>query len=422
MLNRIEMTERAADLRGWWMEWWPALRLGLGISIAFRVLITAWMMLVWELLGERMGLTIDSHNRLDMAADLPRLGSSLTDVSWGVWRRWDAVHYMQIALDGYQLRFPGESVFAPLTALCIRIIDRVLPGTIDLAALVYGVVVFGLVLALALRLAREYLPERGARKTITLIVISPLSYVLVASYSDGLFLLLALLFFYAAHKRRWWVVALAGFLASLTRLQGAALVGVALVILLFDDPEIRAQPWPRRLLEALRQGWMVLFIPLGGLAFYFWREAFGFPPLSVVYETVSNRTFSLPWFALWSNIQFIVRHPGPGLFRLDSLLTLIIPVLLILMVRQRPLRKAGLITYAAGYYIVFLCYLLYDAHYNVRYSESFARYALAFFPVTFMLANGLANLPGRLALSLEALSVALLLFYSGAVSLGFGAY
>ncbi|MCC6905105.1 MAG: hypothetical protein IT326_04620, partial [Anaerolineae bacterium] len=124
------------------------------------------MMLVWQLLSRYLGLYLDSHNQ--RTTTLPVLADGIFDVMLAVWRRWDVSHYLQIAYRGYELDSPMQSVFAPLTAWCIRVLDRVIPGPVDVAGLVYGTLVFGLVIAVASRLARLYVGEAGAREVVIL--------------------------------------------------------------------------------------------------------------------------------------------------------------------------------------------------------------------------------------------------------------
>ena len=63
-----------------------------------------------------------------------------------------------------------------------------------------------------------------ARRTVTLLSLSPMSFFLFAAYSEGAFLLCAAGCFYMLRQQRWWQAGLWGLLAAATRPPGAVLV------------------------------------------------------------------------------------------------------------------------------------------------------------------------------------------------------
>ena len=132
-------------LTGWRAAWtW-----GIGIALVHRILLTVWLALVWGVVGAHLGSTrIDFHTA---NTQLPTLTTPLEQNAFGVWRRWDAVHYLDLAVNGYRLDNAGATVFSPLTPFTLRAADALLPGNIDLAAVVVETIAFSAALALLYR-------------------------------------------------------------------------------------------------------------------------------------------------------------------------------------------------------------------------------------------------------------------------------
>src|SRR5215212_3980968 len=112
-----------------------AVKWGFGAALVHRLFLSLWLALGWGIVGSHLnGIQADFHTA---GAQLPKLESTADEYVFGVWRRWDAVHYLDLASNGYRLENPGPTVFGILTPLSIRAFDSVLPGSVDLAALVF---------------------------------------------------------------------------------------------------------------------------------------------------------------------------------------------------------------------------------------------------------------------------------------------
>jgi hypothetical protein len=144
---------------------------------------------------------------------------------FGMWLRWDAVHYIQIARDGYgtdpESRF--LIVWPPLYSWLVRAFD-VFVGDIHRAGLLVSFVSFAGASALLYRLVALDFPERVAMRTVLYTAIFPTAYFLHAAYSEALFLLLVLGSFYAARRERWALAGVLGGLATFTRITGFGLI------------------------------------------------------------------------------------------------------------------------------------------------------------------------------------------------------
>lgn len=160
-------------------------------------------------------------------------GSSKLQALIATWVRWDGLNYVAIAEHGYPddpqptFRHYGESVlpaWPPGYPLLIRVAGWLLPGDLNLAALVVSnVAALGLFVVLY-RLVQTELDAGTAERTLLCLVAFPTAFFFAAAYSESLFLLLTLGALYCARRQRWWWAgALAG-VASSVRVAGVTIV------------------------------------------------------------------------------------------------------------------------------------------------------------------------------------------------------
>jgi mannosyltransferase PIG-V len=153
----------------------------------------------------------------------------LGDLLFGTLNRWDAGWFMRIALHGYDTK--QTAAFFPVYPLLLRGVAFVVRSHL-VAGVLISLVAAAITAELLFRIARTRLGERASRDAILLFALYPLSFVLMAVYSDAVFLLFATASFYAAQRGRGLTAGVAGGLAVGTRLLGLALLP-ALVILLW---------------------------------------------------------------------------------------------------------------------------------------------------------------------------------------------
>jgi hypothetical protein len=149
------------------------------------------------------------------------------------WTRWDAIHYVAIASDGYP---DGNGVaFFPLFPLLIRVMVSVVgaPATaanLAAAGIAIANLCFILAVPLLARLTANRFGEEAGRTAALLLCITPFGFFFSAAYTESTFLLLALATFTFAQRGQWSWAALAAGLASATRLFGLALVPALLIM------------------------------------------------------------------------------------------------------------------------------------------------------------------------------------------------
>jgi hypothetical protein len=142
----------------------------------------------------------------------------------GVWQRWDACWYSKIATFGYE-PFENSIAFWPLFPLLTGIVSRLIgTGLVALAGLIVaGVSFIAAIEGLRRLVGRDFSPEI-ANRTILAISFFPTAFFFFAPFTESLFLALSVWTMIGARERRWLLVLVAGFLASLTRIQGLFLM------------------------------------------------------------------------------------------------------------------------------------------------------------------------------------------------------
>src|SRR6266568_2945592 len=172
----------------------------------------------------------------------------------GLWNRWDAVHYVTLAENGYQAT--GEArfliVFYPLFPWLTRITALVFRNYVVSALIVVAIASIAAGLLLKQLVKLDYGDEVGDR-AVWFLFIFPGSVALHTPFTESVLLALAIGAFLAARKERWPVAGLLGALACLSRINGLVLMP-ALVV------EAGYQYWKTR-----QWRWQWLWIGLVGV-------------------------------------------------------------------------------------------------------------------------------------------------------------
>ena len=138
------------------------------------------------------------------------------------WLHWDTAWYFEIAQHGYTAY--GSTAFLPLYPLLVHLMGVALGGQFLAAALLISTVAtFGALLCLYRLAAKLSAVPRAAPWTLAVAVFLPVSFFLVAGYTEALFLWAALGALLAFLDGRWGRLALLAAVATLTRHQGLLL-------------------------------------------------------------------------------------------------------------------------------------------------------------------------------------------------------
>lgn len=373
-------------------EWRDAFAWGFGAALVHRLLLGLWIALIWTTASQWTHASVNFH---DPGGLLPPLTTTVDQLVFGVWRRWDVIHYLDLAEHGYQASNPGPTVFGVLAPFAFRAFDLLLPGGIDLAALVFQTLAFGLGLTFLYRIGESYFADAQlGRWAVVVTALLPLSYFFAAPMSDTIYLALALGTFYFCTRRQWLSAAICGLLATLARSQGVLLLPVAALVLL-EQNGFRlndTRQWLKQIRLGIRQGWVLVLIPLGFFGFLAYRYSLHLPALNDVYLQYSYKIITDPITGLLINLRAFVSDPAHALTNIDQmglLIALILSVVSLVFARHR---RLPLVFYNFAFILIFVTQINYVyGTQQIMGTQSIGRYTLALFPLTFLIGDGLLH-------------------------------
>ena len=215
----------------------------------------------------------------------------------GIWDRWDAPHFFEVARYGYgPPADPARIVIFPLTPAFFAI------GALVVEPLVAGMLIaFGATLAAAAGLYRLMRLDHGratSRLGVLAMSVFPTAFVLVAPYSEAIFLAFAIWAFLFARTGRWSAAGVCALFAGLARLQGA-----------FILPALAVEYWLSRRRVDRDAAWLLL--GAGGPLIYLAINylTFGDPLYFLgIQKSVFHVATTAPWTALahaWANAMAV---------------------------------------------------------------------------------------------------------------------
>lgn len=361
---------------------WEPLRRAITLYVVMRVGLSVWTVLVLAVSPSVV------------------LGDGLEGLLLEPWRRFDTVHYIKLAISGYE---PGSlrTVFLPLYPFLIRVVGGVLAEEHLLAALfVSNLCAIGY-LTVFYVLAEGECGRKVAQRAQIYAMLYPWAFFLLAGYTEPLSLFLITLAFLMIQRGRGWAAGLFGALAALTRLQGAVLV----IPLLFEALRRRKfRLWPL----GVDLVWPML-PPLASACFLLGRALAGIEPISEVFAVFWGHALAFPWMGMMVNVRNMtlgVAHPTDYL---DFLAAWFFIVLAVIAWRRLRPSYALYVTVALLFNISHLR--------NPHPMCSVGRHMTELFPVFFILGQWGSSSPWLNRLILY-LSIALFLYLSGQFVLG----
>ena len=205
-----------------------------------------------------------------------------------LWNRWDAPHYLDIAVHGYMAYDPGTTptyskfgdldlyiVFYPVYPWLVGVVNWIVDQPVVSSFLVTGVASL-FVAPLLYRLVRLDEGHAVAMRAAWFLLIFPTAYFLHIGYTEAVFMALTLGSFLAARTGRWWLAGALGGVAALTRVNGLVLIPALVAE--------AATQWSERPREErkLRLEWLAIgLVPVGfavylGLNLAVYDDAFAF--------------------------------------------------------------------------------------------------------------------------------------------------
>lgn len=367
----------------------PALRYAVTVFLALRVVLSVFAALI--LLLNPSSTEQDTYKTY--------LGFTPVTEGWeGLllepWQRFDTLHYLRIAAEGYDAS-PEDTVFAPLYPALIRSLGLMLDGNYLFAALLISNIAAFAALFLLFKLVEFELDRSAARRATLYLVVSPVAFFLFAGYSESLYLALSIAAIYFVRQARWGCAGLMAFLAAWTRTSGWILV----------FPFLYEYIHPRHKLRPSRTAlFSVAAAPLGLAMFLLYRYLAGYPPLEVLYTTYWRSRVVPPWVSILVASRHILSGSGHPADIFDLCLTFVFIGLTIAAWRRLP----TVYTLYLGVGILFPLTRLKVPLYPL---QSQSRYLLTLFPAFMVLAQ-VGERPWVNRVILYP-SIALLLFWTG---------
>jgi Gpi18-like mannosyltransferase len=257
---------------------------------ATRIAIIVIAELAAVIIGQRAGTHVQESSHVLLA----------------VWGRWDAVHYLDIATQGYQ---GTDMAFFPLYPLLIRLVGA-LAGNHLIAGLLISNACFFLGLLYLYKLLEHEYDRAVARRAIFYVSIFPTAVYFTAVYTESLFFMLTVAAFYYMREHKWWIAGFVGFLAALTRVEGILL----LVPFLMEWSAVRESPK-----KSDRYGvYAAALIALGLAAYMAYLWVLRADPLYFSHVQIHwNRHLAPPWISLIN--AFAKLHGGGAQVAHESL-------------------------------------------------------------------------------------------------------
>ena len=355
------------------------------------------IVVVSKVLVLAVGYSVNALNAAD---------ASPLSIVMGMFNRWDAPHYVDIAKDWYVNTGDAANfiAFFPLYPILIRAFT-VSFEYINLSALIASNVCSVIAFFYLYKLAKMEFNSDVAVRAVLFLSVFPTAYFLVAPYTEGLFFALTIACVYYARLGRWPLAGVLGLFAALSRIAGLLLLPVLLV------EYFHQRGWK---LGRVKLSVVWVFLALGGFLVYLainfqvTGDAFAF--LTVQREHWSN-TFD-PWTGLtrafsWAanatypeNITIGVAPIGFGVFGL-------LMVAAAVWRRMRPV------------YVVYL-FLSWGLAVSTSWWISVPRYVMAMFPMFMLL--GVLSKRKTVTVAVVLVSGVLLVFFTVFFAFGWWAF
>ena len=221
-----------------------------------------------------------------------------------LWNRWDALHYQNLALHGYNAigDMRPTMVFYPLFPWTVRMVALVINDHLVSAFIVSTLcsIVAGILLY---RLVQLDFSRATASLAVWFLFVYPTSYFLHIGYTESLFLMLTLGCVLAGRNGLWLPAGLLGALACLTRAPGLVLVPALMI-------EAGHQYWITRRWHWQWLGIAIVPLGFGGYLFLNYHAAgdpFAFLPIR---EEFYHIALAPPWTGLREAIRSLSFNPA----------------------------------------------------------------------------------------------------------------
>lgn len=345
--SRVATPASTANTLAWLRTWWESNR---------RVVTHALLAVLCMRLA--LGLIVVLATAyLPVQQGLHYVYNDSNNIWLAGWARWDSEWYIGMAQYGILGRdeFPG---FFPLYPALLSFLAPLFGHDYVLSGMVISSLACFIAFAYLLKLTSLEFGEEAARRTLLYLAVYPMSFFLLAVYTESLFLACTVAAFYHARRGQWAFAGLAAFLAALTRVNGILLV-----------LPIAYEAWRQSgvTLRGLRQSFRLFTLdrmiaivgaPLGLLTWMRYLQSTVHDPLAYFHRQSQipwSHVPSTPWNTLLLAIQDTFRSDLSLLTRIVNGTDLIAGLLLIAatMAAGRWLPRAYALYLAATFVLLF---------------------------------------------------------------------
>ena len=253
-----------------------------------------------------------------------------------IWKRWDGLHYVNLAELGYSGYVEdGKNlflVFFPLYPWLMRVVSLITGNTMA-AGLLLSFMCYGAGCVFLYKLAAFELGRGGAVRTVLFLSVYPYAFFFGGIMTESLFLLTTAAGLWYIRRHRWWLAGMWGLLAAMTRMHGVLLIGAAAAELVehlgrFDWKAI-VRRLPALILPAvgtlvylalnwsvtgnpfaftvMQQHWSQGFCPIADTLWYVLQNALSYPTELVRYQIWVPTILLFPVFfvlLVWARNKF----------------------------------------------------------------------------------------------------------------------
>lgn len=232
------------------------------------------------------------------------------------WKRWDSAHYLRIAEEGYNGAVNNGQhlllVFFPLYPWLIRTF-HLLISDYRLAGMIISVVCYGIGNVYLDKIMRIEYGKEEAENTAAALAVFPFSFFFGAIMTESLYFAIMAAFFYYLRKHRFENVALLGFLACLTKMQGMLLAFAVAAELFYSFRGftlLKEKQWKRFWEKIILQGLRCAPMIYGTLIYLAINYFVEGDPLRFMYYQKSNWSNSL--CPIWEAVSYIISYAVRG--------------------------------------------------------------------------------------------------------------
>lgn len=327
------------------------------------------------------------------------------------WNRWDSPHYIDVARYGYSGAIEDGKhlflVFYPLLPWLLRLLHFAV-SDYRLCGILLNFVCYAVGSLYFYKLTEREFGDRAAKNALIMLAVFPFSFFFGAVLTESLFFAISAAFLYYVREHKWYMVAIFGFFACLTKVQGVLLaVAVAAELLCSEHflVKLKEKDWGAILKKIILPGLLCASMLLGlGIYLYInWRVE-GDPLRFLYYQRTHWYNGFRP---IWETISDVAKNAYTG--RYDSVgMSIWIPELVLFFV------WIGWLAYGIRRRLRVMYLLYMAALFLVTFSSSWlisgGRYTLCALP-GFMLAGEWTDRHERWKVPAVAVSAMLMALY-----------